>query len=56
MIKCGEQILKLFIDCVRKAAGMFESVGKLESAASCYCDLEEYKRAGKVFLIINACL
>ncbi|KAI3730437.1 hypothetical protein L1987_61607 [Smallanthus sonchifolius] len=29
---------------------MFESIGKLESAASCYCDLEEYERAGKIYL------
>ncbi|KAK1416344.1 hypothetical protein QVD17_32134 [Tagetes erecta] len=41
---------KAFMDCVRKAAGMFESVGKLESAASCYCDLGEYKRAGEIYL------
>ena len=31
---------------VREAAGIFESIGKLEPAASCYCDLAEYERAG----------
>ncbi|GJR49993.1 UvrD-like helicase, ATP-binding domain, P-loop containing nucleoside triphosphate hydrolase [Tanacetum coccineum] len=35
---------------LRKAAGMFESIGKLQSAASCYCDLGEYERAGKIFM------
>ncbi|PWA60761.1 uvrD-like Helicase, ATP-binding domain, P-loop containing nucleoside triphosphate hydrolase [Artemisia annua] len=35
---------------VREAAEMFESIGKLESAASCYCDLGEYERAGKIYL------
>ncbi|GKC13768.1 UvrD-like helicase, ATP-binding domain, P-loop containing nucleoside triphosphate hydrolase, partial [Tanacetum coccineum] len=36
---------------VREAAGMFESIGKIEHAASCYCDLKEYERAGKFFFI-----
>ncbi|PWA79190.1 uvrD-like Helicase, ATP-binding domain, P-loop containing nucleoside triphosphate hydrolase [Artemisia annua] len=35
---------------VKEAAGMFESIGKLESAASCYCDLGEYERAGNIYL------
>ncbi|GKD80739.1 hypothetical protein Tco_1347578, partial [Tanacetum coccineum] len=35
---------------VREAAGMFESIGKLELAASCYCDLREYERAGKIYV------
>ncbi|PWA76942.1 uvrD-like Helicase, ATP-binding domain, P-loop containing nucleoside triphosphate hydrolase [Artemisia annua] len=35
---------------VREAAGIFESIGKLELAASCYCDLEEYERAGKIYV------
>ncbi|GKC16151.1 UvrD-like helicase, ATP-binding domain, P-loop containing nucleoside triphosphate hydrolase, partial [Tanacetum coccineum] len=35
---------------VREAAGMFESIGKLELAASCYCDLKEYERAGKIYV------
>ncbi|KAJ0765114.1 putative TPR and ankyrin repeat-containing protein [Helianthus annuus] len=39
-----------FSGYVREAAGMFESIGKLESAASCYCDLGEYERAGKIYL------
>ncbi|KAJ0765113.1 putative TPR and ankyrin repeat-containing protein [Helianthus annuus] len=39
-----------FLGYVREAAGMFESIGKLESAASCYCDLGEYETAGKIYL------
>ncbi|PWA95691.1 uvrD-like Helicase, ATP-binding domain, P-loop containing nucleoside triphosphate hydrolase [Artemisia annua] len=39
-----------FKSYVREAAGIFESVGKLKSAASCYCDLGEYERAGKIYL------
>ncbi|PWA62544.1 uvrD-like Helicase, ATP-binding domain, P-loop containing nucleoside triphosphate hydrolase [Artemisia annua] len=39
-----------FVSYVREAAGIFESIGKLESAASCYCDLGEYERAGKLYL------
>ncbi|PWA49328.1 uvrD-like Helicase, ATP-binding domain, P-loop containing nucleoside triphosphate hydrolase [Artemisia annua] len=39
-----------FKSYVREAAGIFESIGKLESAASCYCDLREYERAGKIYL------
>ncbi|GKC19590.1 UvrD-like helicase, ATP-binding domain, P-loop containing nucleoside triphosphate hydrolase [Tanacetum coccineum] len=35
---------------VREAAEMFESIGKLEYAASCYCDLGEYERAGKIYM------
>ncbi|GJR62135.1 UvrD-like helicase, ATP-binding domain, P-loop containing nucleoside triphosphate hydrolase [Tanacetum coccineum] len=30
---------------VREAARMFESIGKIEHAASCYSDLKEYERA-----------
>ncbi|GJZ71505.1 zinc finger, CCHC-type containing protein [Tanacetum coccineum] len=33
---------------VREAAGMFESIGKIELAASCYCDLKEYERADNI--------
>nr|GEZ75622.1 UvrD-like helicase, ATP-binding domain, P-loop containing nucleoside triphosphate hydrolase [Tanacetum cinerariifolium] len=36
-----------FVGYLRDAAGMFESIGKLESAALCYCDLGEYERAGR---------
>ncbi|PWA86118.1 uvrD-like Helicase, ATP-binding domain, P-loop containing nucleoside triphosphate hydrolase [Artemisia annua] len=32
---------------LREAARMFESIGKFESAASSYCDLGEYERAGE---------
>ncbi|GKG46367.1 hypothetical protein Tco_0501213, partial [Tanacetum coccineum] len=35
---------------VREAAEMFESIGKLESAALCYCDLGEYERAGNLLI------
>ncbi|PWA59214.1 uvrD-like Helicase, ATP-binding domain, P-loop containing nucleoside triphosphate hydrolase [Artemisia annua] len=35
---------------VIEAVGIFESIGKLELAASCYCDLEDYKRAGKIYV------
>nr|XP_043619857.1 uncharacterized protein LOC122591668 [Erigeron canadensis] len=35
---------------LREATELFESIGKFESAASCYCDLEEYERAGKAYL------
>ena len=34
---------------LKEAAGMFELIGKFESAASCYCDLGEYERAGNFF-------
>ncbi|KAK9063833.1 hypothetical protein SSX86_017705 [Deinandra increscens subsp. villosa] len=40
-----------FIGYVREAAGMFESIGKLEIAAACYCDLGEYERAGKIYML-----
>ncbi|KAJ0553552.1 putative TPR and ankyrin repeat-containing protein [Helianthus annuus] len=46
-----------FSGYVREAAGMFESIGKLESAASCYCDLGEYERAGNIlFFKLIFCL
>lgn len=32
-----------------EAAEMFESIGKLEFAASCFCDSGEYERAGNLF-------
>ncbi|KAI7748570.1 hypothetical protein M8C21_000109, partial [Ambrosia artemisiifolia] len=35
---------KAFVGYVREAARMFESIGKFESAASCFCDLGEYKK------------
>ncbi|GJX49807.1 UvrD-like helicase, ATP-binding domain, P-loop containing nucleoside triphosphate hydrolase [Tanacetum coccineum] len=35
---------------LREAAKMFESIGKFESAASSYCDLGEYERAGKIYM------
>nr|GFA05931.1 UvrD-like helicase, ATP-binding domain, P-loop containing nucleoside triphosphate hydrolase [Tanacetum cinerariifolium]GFA05943.1 UvrD-like helicase, ATP-binding domain, P-loop containing nucleoside triphosphate hydrolase [Tanacetum cinerariifolium] len=35
---------------VREATGIFESIGKLELAASCYCGLGEYERAGKIYV------
>ncbi|GKE37225.1 UvrD-like helicase, ATP-binding domain, P-loop containing nucleoside triphosphate hydrolase [Tanacetum coccineum] len=39
-----------FLGYVREAAEMFESIWKLEYAASCYCDLRKYERAGKIYL------
>ena len=39
-----------FVSYAREAGEMFESIGKLESAASCYCDLGDYERAGNFFL------
>ncbi|GJW79162.1 UvrD-like helicase, ATP-binding domain, P-loop containing nucleoside triphosphate hydrolase, partial [Tanacetum coccineum] len=39
-----------FKSYVKEAASIFKSIGKLESAASCYCDLGEYERAGKIYL------
>nr|GEW67078.1 UvrD-like helicase, ATP-binding domain, P-loop containing nucleoside triphosphate hydrolase [Tanacetum cinerariifolium] len=39
-----------FLGYVREAAEMFESIGKLEYDASCYCDLGEYERAGKIYV------
>ncbi|GJU83140.1 UvrD-like helicase, ATP-binding domain, P-loop containing nucleoside triphosphate hydrolase [Tanacetum coccineum] len=39
-----------FLGYVREAAGLFESIRKFESAASCYCDLGEFERAGKLYL------
>nr|GFD48216.1 UvrD-like helicase, ATP-binding domain, P-loop containing nucleoside triphosphate hydrolase [Tanacetum cinerariifolium] len=35
---------------LREAAELFESIEKFESAASSYCDLGEYERAGKIYL------
>ena len=35
---------------LKEAAGLFESIGKLDSAASCYCDLGEHERAGNFFI------
>nr|GEX90583.1 UvrD-like helicase, ATP-binding domain, P-loop containing nucleoside triphosphate hydrolase [Tanacetum cinerariifolium] len=39
-----------YLGYLREAAGMYASVGKLESAALCYYDLGEYERAGKLYL------
>ncbi|PWA56308.1 DNA helicase, UvrD-like, C-terminal [Artemisia annua] len=35
---------------IREAARLFESIRKLELAATCYCDLGEYERAGKIYV------
>ncbi|GJT76661.1 UvrD-like helicase, ATP-binding domain, P-loop containing nucleoside triphosphate hydrolase [Tanacetum coccineum] len=35
---------------LREAALMFESIGKLELSATCYCDLGEYEKAGKIYM------
>nr|XP_043619846.1 TPR and ankyrin repeat-containing protein 1-like [Erigeron canadensis] len=39
-----------YLGYLREAAELFESIGKFESAASCYCDMEEYEKAGKAYL------
>ncbi|XP_071715755.1 uncharacterized protein [Rutidosis leptorrhynchoides] len=39
-----------FVGYLREAAGMFESIARHEPAASCYCDLGEYEKAGKIYL------
>ncbi|PWA47178.1 uvrD-like Helicase, ATP-binding domain, P-loop containing nucleoside triphosphate hydrolase [Artemisia annua] len=39
-----------YFSYLSEAAGLFESIGKLDSAASCYCDLGEYERAGKIYM------
>ncbi|GJY19122.1 UvrD-like helicase, ATP-binding domain, P-loop containing nucleoside triphosphate hydrolase [Tanacetum coccineum] len=39
-----------YLGYLKEAAGMFESIGKFESAALCYCDLGEYERAGKIYM------
>ncbi|XP_023769500.1 uncharacterized protein LOC111918065 isoform X1 [Lactuca sativa] len=35
---------------LREAGEMFESIGKLELAATCYSDLGDHERAGKIYL------
>ncbi|KAL6997678.1 hypothetical protein U1Q18_007804 [Sarracenia purpurea var. burkii] len=35
---------------LREAADIFDSIGQAESAAQCFCELKEYKRAGKIYL------
>ncbi|CAI9770914.1 unnamed protein product [Fraxinus pennsylvanica] len=35
---------------LREAAELFYSVGKTDSAAECFFDLEEYERAGRIYL------
>ncbi|GKA07906.1 pyridoxal phosphate-dependent transferase [Tanacetum coccineum] len=42
-----------FLGYVREAAGLFESIRKFESAASCYCDLGEFERADSTHLLTN---
>ncbi|GKD63639.1 UvrD-like helicase, ATP-binding domain, P-loop containing nucleoside triphosphate hydrolase, partial [Tanacetum coccineum] len=39
---------------LREAVDLFESIGKLDSAASCYCDLKEYERAGKIYMLCKS--
>lgn len=33
---------------LREAARMFESTGKFEFAASCYCNLGDFEKAGNI--------
>ncbi|KAL7102526.1 hypothetical protein ACP275_08G125400 [Erythranthe tilingii] len=35
---------------LREAAEIFDSIDRADSAADCFCDLEEYERAGKIYL------
>ncbi|KAM3216603.1 putative protein isoform X1 [Capsicum annuum] len=35
---------------LREAAEIFDSIGRFESAAECFLDLKEYKRAGQIYL------
>ncbi|XP_073132837.1 uncharacterized protein [Henckelia pumila] len=35
---------------IREAAELFDSIGRAASAAECFCDLEEYERAGIIYL------
>ncbi|XP_019165856.1 PREDICTED: uncharacterized protein LOC109161799 isoform X2 [Ipomoea nil] len=35
---------------LREAAEIFESIGRSESAAECFCDLKEYELAGTIYL------
>ncbi|XP_052204547.1 uncharacterized protein LOC127809633 [Diospyros lotus] len=35
---------------LRQAAEIFDSIGRAESAAECFCDLGEYKTAGRLYL------
>ncbi|KAL8239991.1 hypothetical protein R6Q59_016558 [Mikania micrantha] len=47
-----EVYLKGFARNVNKAAELLESIGKLESVASCFCDLGDFKRARTIFFVI----
>ncbi|KAL3635022.1 hypothetical protein CASFOL_022076 [Castilleja foliolosa] len=35
---------------LREAAEIYDSIGRTESAAECFCDLGEYERAGNIYL------
>ncbi|KAG8369503.1 hypothetical protein BUALT_Bualt14G0020400 [Buddleja alternifolia] len=35
---------------LREAAEIFDSIGRAETAAECFCDLGDYERAGKIYL------
>ncbi|GFP95816.1 tpr and ankyrin repeat-containing protein 1, partial [Phtheirospermum japonicum] len=35
---------------LREAAEIFDSIGRADSAAECFCDLGEYERAGNIYL------
>lgn len=38
---------------LREAAEIFESIGRFESAAECFCDLNEYELAGINFSLVT---
>ncbi|XP_031107885.1 uncharacterized protein LOC116012480 [Ipomoea triloba] len=42
-----------FYTSLRQAAEIFESIGRFESAAECYCDLNEYELAGISFSLFT---
>ncbi|KAL7084177.1 hypothetical protein ACP275_14G209000 [Erythranthe tilingii] len=35
---------------LREAAEIFDSIGRSDTAAECFCDLNEYERAGRIYL------
>nr|GEX01332.1 UvrD-like helicase, ATP-binding domain, P-loop containing nucleoside triphosphate hydrolase [Tanacetum cinerariifolium] len=54
--ECGKERgknLEAFKGYLREAVEIFKSIRKPESIATCYCDLEEYERVGKIYM--NTC-
>ncbi|CAK9141766.1 unnamed protein product [Ilex paraguariensis] len=44
---------EMFRTVLREAAEIFDSIGRAESAAECFCDLGEYERAGMISFPLN---